>query len=79
MNPTTTTEAGAVDVTVEIWPPRPTGGQHVGTGPDGVRVTHNPSGIQAFVDIGRSQHINKMIAMEMIEAAVTHPRYRGSL
>lgn len=68
-----------MDVTVEIWPPREKGGQQVGSGPSGVRVTHNPSGIQAFVDIGRSQHINKMIAMEMVEAALTHPRYRGTI
>jgi len=66
-------------VTIEIWPPRAVGGQHVGTGPSGIRVTHEPSGIQAFVDIGHSQHVNKMIAMEMLEAALTHPRYRGPI
>jgi protein subunit release factor A len=61
---------------VEIWPPRKSlGGQHVGTGPSGVKVTHVPSGIEAFVDIGRSQHTNRLIAVEMIEAALTHPRY----
>lgn len=51
------------------------GGQHVGM-PSGIQVTHLPSGIKAYVDIGRSQHINKMIAMDMILAAITHPRYR---
>ena len=62
---------------VEHWPPRQSpGGQHVGTGPSGIKVTHIPSGIEAFVDIGRSQHVNRMIAIEMIEAAVTHPQYR---
>jgi len=61
---------------VEIWPPRRQGGQHVGGGPSGVRITHTPSGIEAFVDIGRSQHINKMIAMDMIESALTHPKFR---
>jgi protein subunit release factor A len=64
-------------LTIEIWPPRSIGGQQVGTGPSGIRVTHQPSGVQAFVDIGKSQHINKMIAVEMIETALTHPRYRG--
>lgn len=59
---------------VEIWPPREKGGQHVGPGPDGVRITHIPSGIYAFVDFGRSQHVNRMVAMDMIEAALTHPR-----
>jgi peptide chain release factor 2 len=68
-----------MDLTVEVWPPRQTGGQQVGSGPSGIRVTHNPSGIQAFCDIGRSQHINKMIAVEMIETALTHPRYRGAI
>jgi len=59
-------------VQIEIWPPRPKGGQHVGSGPSGVKVTHNPSGITACVDIGRSP----MIATDMILSAVTHPRYR---
>ena len=64
---------------IEIWPERQVGGQHVGTGPNGVRITHLPSGIVACCETERSQHINRMIAMEMIEAAVTHPRYRGAL
>jgi hypothetical protein len=28
------------------------------------------------VSIGRSQHTNREIAINMIEAAVTHPRFR---
>lgn len=65
------------DIKVEIWPPREgRGGQHVGTGPSGVRITHLPSGITAFVDIGRSQFINRVIAHEMILAAITHPQFR---
>lgn len=51
------------------------GGQHVGM-PSGVQVTHIPSGVKAYVDIGRSQHTNKMIAMDMITAAITHPKFR---
>jgi len=51
------------------------GGQHAGT-PSGVRVTHIPSGIMAYVNAGRSQHINRMIALDMILAAITHPRFR---
>jgi protein subunit release factor A len=66
----------AEDIRVEAWPPRTDlGGQHVGTGPSGVKITHIPSGIEACVEIGRSQHINRMIALEMIEAAVTHPQF----
>lgn len=52
------------------------GGQQVGAGHGGVRVTHIPSGIMAYVEIGRSQHINRTIALDMILAAVTHPRFR---
>lgn len=51
------------------------GGQHVG-GHSGVRATHVISGITAYVNIGRSQHINKMIAEDMILAAITHPKFR---
>ena len=65
------------DLKVECWPPRQDrGGQHVGTWPGGVKVTHLPSGIEAFVEIGRSQHVNREIAVNMIEAAITHPRFR---
>lgn len=59
---------------VEVWPPRQKGGQHVGSGPIGIKITHIPSGIEAVVDIHRSQHTNKLIAMDMIMAALTHPR-----
>lgn len=65
------------DLKVEHWPPRKSpGGQHVGTGPSGVKVTHIPSGIEACVEIGRSQFVNREIAINMIEAAVTHPRFK---
>lgn len=65
------------DVKVEIWPPRKSiGGQQVGTGPSGVKVTHLPTGIEACVDISRSQFDNRSIAMDMILAAITHPRFR---
>jgi len=64
-------------IKVEQWPERPKGGQVAGTGPSGIRITHMPSGIVACCETERSQHINRLIAMSMIEAAVTHPRYRG--
>lgn len=65
------------DLKVEHWPPRQDrGGQHVGPGPSGVKVTHLPTGIEAFVDIGRSQFVNREIACDMILAALTHPRFR---
>ena len=64
------------DLRIESWPPRQLGGQHAGTGPSGVKVTHLPSGIEACVCIGRSQHANREIALDMIAAAITHPRFR---
>ena len=53
----------------------PRGGQHVG-GHSGVRATHEASGITAYVNIGRSQVIHKMIAEDMILSAITHPKFR---
>lgn len=53
----------------------PRGGQHVG-GHSGVRATHVVSGVTAYVNIGRSQHVNKMIAEDMILSAITHPKFR---
>lgn len=47
------------------------GGQHAGSPAADIRVTHLPSGIFAQCGVSRSQHKNKMIAVEMIEAALT--------
>lgn len=49
----------------------PLGGQHAGSPVADIRVTHIPSGIFAQCGACRSQHKNKEIAMEMIEAALT--------
>ncbi|MFA7308302.1 MAG: peptide chain release factor-like protein [Hyphomicrobium sp.] len=49
----------------------PPGGQHAGSPVADIRVTHLPSGIFAQCGVSRSQHKNKMIAVEMIEAALT--------
>lgn len=71
-------EIPAEDLRIEVWPIpgiHHRGGQHVGIYPD-IRITHLPSGIQAVVNVGRSQHINKIIAMDMILAAITHPKFR---
>lgn len=72
------TEIPADQIKVEVWPIpgiHSRGGQHVGTYP-GVRVTHVPSGIAAYVETDRSQRINREIAMDMILAAITHPKFR---
>src|SRR3546814_1228371 len=62
-----------------MWPEVAIGGQHVGTGPSGVKIVHLPSGIEAYCITERSQHKNREIALSMIEAAVTHPYYRGTI
>lgn len=51
------------------------GGQHVLRPFNGVKVTHTPSGTVAMCHVGRSQHVNRAIAMDMILSAVTHPRF----
>lgn len=64
------------DLKVETWPyGNHPGGQQCGTHP-GVRVTHIPSNTVATVEADRSQFRNKEIALEMILAAITHPRFR---
>jgi protein subunit release factor A len=65
------------DLRIEPWSlPKPPGDQRVGTSPHGIKVTHIPSGIEACVDVGQSQFVNREIAVNMIEAAVAHPRFR---
>lgn len=58
----------------EVWPQRPPGGQHVGSGPDGIRGVHYiddyPTGIEATCEFHRSQHKNRMVVQEMIEWAL---------
>ena len=60
---------------IEAWPPREKGGQHVGTGPSGVKITHE-SGLVACVDTDRSQRRNRAIAMEMIIGGLTCQQMR---
>ena len=58
----------------EVWPNRPPGGQHVGSGPSGVRgelwIGDHPTGIEAACVYHRSQHKNKIVVTEMIEWAM---------
>lgn len=66
----------AEDLKVEVWPyGKSPGGQRCGTHP-GVRVTHIPTNTTATVECAGSQFRNKEIALEMILAAITHPRFR---
>lgn len=52
------------------------GGQQAGTPPMAVRVTHTPTGLIAQVTANRSQHMARLVAIDMIESALTHPRFR---
>ena len=42
------------------------GGQHAGSPPSAVRITHVPTGIMAQCGEHRSQHKNRITAMEMV-------------
>ena len=63
------------DLIIETYPPRNKGGQHVGV-EYGVKITHQPTGLIAICNSGRSQFTNREIAMHMIESAITHPKFR---
>ncbi len=65
------------DLLIERWPVVPVGGQHVGTGPNGVKITHLPTGLVAMCDTERSQHRNRTIALDMIMGGLTSPGFRG--
>lgn len=56
---------------IEPYPTRERGGQHVGTGPSGVKITHIPSGLVAISTEARSQHRNREVAMNMILGGLT--------
>lgn len=61
---------------ITSYPERPQGGQQAGSGPFGVRIEHIETGLVACCMTARSQHKNREIAMHMIEAALTHPKWR---
>lgn len=62
------------DLKIEILSTDRRGGQHVGYTSRPVRVTHIPTGVSATVEV-RSQFYSREIAIHMIEAALTHPRF----
>ena len=59
------------DLIIELYPPRKIGGQHVGLGPTGVKITHIPPNLQVIVVCERSQTKNKKVALSMIEWGLT--------
>ena len=46
------------------------GGQHVGSPNNPIKVTHTPSGLVAICGSQRSQHRNRIIALDMIEYGI---------
>ncbi len=59
------------DLTINTYPPRNQGGQHVGIIPCGIHMTHNPTGLQVIVNTERSQLKNRNVAKSMIEWGLT--------
>ena len=59
------------DLTINPYPPRNKGGQHVGIIPCGIHITHEPTGLQVIVNTERSQLKNKKVAQSMIEWGLT--------
>ena len=59
------------DFKIEALEKTPLSGQHCGTIPTGVKVTHVPTGLTASCNTERSQMKNRDIAMAMIEYGLT--------
>lgn len=64
------------DLTTVRWPPERIGGQHVGVGSPGIKMTHKPTGMVAISTSARSQHRNRAIALAMIEGGLTCPLFQ---
>ena len=62
------------DLKVELYPPQPQGGQHVGI-VSGVMVTHVPTGTIVIVRTNRSAHKNRTIAQRAILSILTDPEF----
>lgn len=65
----------AEDLKIEAAVLRPPGGQQVGSD-SSVRVTHLPTGLSAVCATERSQHRNRLIAMDMLLGGLTSPHFR---
>jgi protein subunit release factor A len=63
-----------VDLFIEAINEHEKGGQHVGITRCPIRVTHIPTGLMAQAEC-RSQHRARMVAVRMIEQALTDPEY----
>lgn len=64
------------ELKIECFPyGREMGGMHTNMSHSGVQITHVPTGTVARSEKARSQHLNKAVAMNMLEAALTHPYF----
>jgi len=64
------------DLLIEAYPPNQKGGQHVGTGSRGIKITHLPSGLIAISDFENTPFKNKDIALNMILGGLTSMYYK---
>lgn len=55
------------EVDIQVTKARGPGGQHVNKTSSAVRIAHKPSGIKIRVELDRSQHRNKKLALEKLQ------------
>lgn len=60
-----------IEISIDTYDPHPSG-IRVGT-PHGIKITHLPTGTVVSVITTRSQHKNRALAMEGLEAILTSP------
>lgn len=70
-----TEELKQEDLRIESWPPQ--GTTYVSIPLRGVRITHIPTGLQAFCDTERGQYRNKAIAMDKLTKMLANDRKEG--